>query len=482
MRMVKYSWLFILLFFINKVTIAKDGYKLTFNINKCTENTVYMCHYYGKESTVYKDDSATVTEGNSTITLESDKKITGGIYMLLYKDQSGRIEFLLNNGDEFTLSFDKQEPVKTMVVKGSKENELFYEYQTYLSKTGEKFANLKAEYAQAKTKKDSTKIQEQEVKVNKEMIAFRNDFCKKYPNTLASTIFNLLSEPEVPEFTGNKNATKEEINAYKYYTYLGNYWSRVNLADDRIIFTPLYERKLDDYLKRLVPKADSINEAADVLLSKASAAPEVFKYTLWYITRWVETSKVMGIEESFVHLAEKYYAQGKATWLADSNIKKYKDRAIAISHTKLDNPAPEVNLPDRSGKLTSISSVIKNTNYTVLVFWSPTCGHCTKEVPKLDSVIKEINKENSVQIIGIETVNEDDEWLKVITKNNLEKNWIHLHDPNRIGNFRAAYDIMSTPAIFLLDNKGILVGKKLDHNNIAGLINFLEKKKKANKG
>ncbi|HTM67173.1 MAG TPA: hypothetical protein VL093_12675 [Flavipsychrobacter sp.] len=38
------------------------------------------------------------------------------------------------------------------------------------------------------------------------------------------------------------------------------------------------------------------------------------------------------------------------------------------------------------------------------------------------------------------------------------------------------YDVYSTPVIYLLDEKKIIRGKRLDHTNIMDVINMLEKK------
>jgi hypothetical protein len=53
-----------------------------------------------------------------------------------------------------------------------------------------------------------------------------------------------------------------------------------------------------------------------------------------------------------------------------------------------------------------------------------------------------------------------------------------VHDPLRNTNFRAFYDVYSTPTIYLLDDKKVIRGKRIDHNNLVGLVEWLEKKKK----
>jgi thiol-disulfide isomerase/thioredoxin len=457
---------------------AKDGYNLKGTIRNNNDSTIYLCHYYGKGQTVYKDDSAKVLPGTAKFAMSSTKKQVGGIYLILFANKSGQLEFILNNGDDFSIDFDKSDMIKTAKFKGSTENDVFYEYQTYLSGIGEKFQSLNAEIASAKTKADTAKLNERSKTLSLDMKNYRNNFCKKYPTSFAATIFNVLAEPEVPEKDPMMADGKTKDSTFRYRTFKANYWSRFNFNDDRIIYTPLYERKLDEYFKLITLTPDSMNKEADMILSKTKNSPDLFKYSLWWMTRNAETSKVMGMDESFVYLVENYYQKGLATWLPDSSLEKYIDRAKKIAPNMVGQPAIDVRLPDIEGKITPLSSIIPTVDYTLLVFWSPTCGHCQKEIPRVDSIAKIINKKVKFKIYGVETDTEDEKWVKIIKDSNLVKNWVHVHDPQHTSNFRATYDVFSTPVMYLIDNTGKIVGKKLDHSNIEGLIDFLERKKK----
>jgi hypothetical protein len=58
------------------------------------------------------------------------------------------------------------------------------------------------------------------------------------------------------------------------------------------------------------------------------------------------------------------------------------------------------------------------------------------------------------------------------------EDWMTTWDPEHVGDWRSKYDVYSTPTIYLLDEKKIIRGKRLDHSNIAGLVEMLEKKEK----
>jgi hypothetical protein len=81
----------------------------------------------------------------------------------------------------------------------------------------------------------------------------------------------------------------------------------------------------------------------------------------------------------------------------------------------------------------------------------------------------------------VSTYEDEKMWKDYIKENKLEE-WTHVWDPKRESNFREDYNVYMTPIAYLLDDKKIIKGKKLDYINIAGLIEALEKnKKKENK-
>jgi thiol-disulfide isomerase/thioredoxin len=231
--------------------------------------------------------------------------------------------------------------------------------------------------------------------------------------------------------------------------------------------------------KLVVPVPDSVTRECDSLLRVTEGHEEMFKYTLWYLTRWTETSKIMGLDEAFVYLVENYYMRGKATWIDSAQLAKYIDRGQKIAPNMIGRPAMDMRLVDSTdAKVIPLSSV--KSNYTVVIFWSPTCGHCQKEMPQFDSLYHAALKKYGVTIYAVEADNETEKWKKYVNEHNLGEGWIHVHDPNHTSNFRSFYDVYSTPTMYLLDDKKIIRGKRIDHSNLVGLIEWLEKKKENN--
>jgi len=59
----------------------------------------------------------------------------------------------------------------------------------------------------------------------------------------------------------------------------------------------------------------------------------------------------------------------------------------------------------------------------------------------------------------------------------LEK-WTNTWDPDHTGDWRGKFDVYSTPTIYLLDEKKIIRGKRLDHSNVLSVIEMQERKAK----
>ena len=116
-------------------------------------------------------------------------------------------------------------------------------------------------------------------------------------------------------------------------------------------------------------------------------------------------------------------------------------------------------------------------NYTLLIFYSPSCGHCQKEIPEIDSLYRSYLKDKGVKVFTVATEGEEKAITDFITKNKLE-DWTNTWDHERSGDWKGKYDVYSTPTIYLLDDRKIIRGKRLDHTNLGSLVDMLEKKNK----
>jgi thiol-disulfide isomerase/thioredoxin len=435
-----------------------------------------MAHYYGKAlPNIYKRDSARFDKNGNAEFTSNDPEFVGGIYMMLLGDRKTYFEFLINNGDEFSITADLSKLPDGVKFKNSPENERFQAYVDFLKGYGEKQQQMQKELADAKNAGDSMAIRKKYAEAGKELTNYRKDYIKNHPNSLLANIFMALDVPHVPEGPHflEDGVTKDSSFAYNYYK--AHFWDGFTFSDDRLIHAPIYDAKLDEYFNKLVlPWPDSVEKEADVLMHKAKGTKDVLKYTLWWLTRYVENSKVMGMDEAFVYLVENYYMKGDAYWLTSDELNKYIDRAMKIAPNVIGNLAPEVRLPNLATKKEE-SLLMGKGNYTLLIFYSPSCGHCQHEIPSIDSVCRTALKGQGVRVFTVATEGEEKAINDFITKNKLES-WTNTWDHDHAGDWRGKYDVYSTPTIYLLDDKKIIRGKRLDHTNLVSLVEMLEKK------
>ncbi|MCK6650289.1 MAG: thioredoxin family protein, partial [Bacteroidia bacterium] len=90
-------------------------------------------------------------------------------------------------------------------------------------------------------------------------------------------------------------------------------------------------------------------------------------------------------------------------------------------------------------------------------------------------------KAKGVQVYAIETEDKPDEWKKFIKENKL--NWINVCEPDEYKRAvtKKIYDIYSTPVIYLLDENKIIKAKRIDSEQIANIIEMLDKEKEKKK-
>lgn len=446
----------------------KQGYQIIVHIPAMKDTPCYLANYYGDKQ--YIQDTVR-SDVNGTVVFEGREQLPGGIYLFVFPDKR-YFEMLVDKEQYFTMETKWDDPINNMKVKGSKDNDLFYEYLKFAVQLQKNSMEAQEQLKVAKSKADTTAVNDQ-MKVNDEkMTAYRKKYMQDHPETFLTKIFTTMPEPEIPkEIPILPNGRKDSTYAYRYYK--GHYLDNVDFSDSRLLRTPLFAPKIEKYIKELTPQVpDSINKEAELLVEKAKADSEVFKYVLWWITYNYETSKIMGMDEVFVHMVEKYYMTNQAYWLDSAQLVKIIDRARKIAPNIIGNTAPELALKDTLGRWQILSKV--PAKYTILVFWDPDCGHCQKEMPKLQEVYDKW-KSKGVEVYAVDIEVDDAKWRKFIREKKLS--WINVNDINHQSNFRQLYDIYSTPVIYILDEKKVIRAKRIGAEQIDEFLNHLESAK-----
>ena len=179
----------------------------------------------------------------------------------------------------------------------------------------------------------------------------------------------------------------------------------------------------------------------------------------------------MGQDAVLVHLFEKYHSKGLTSWLNEKQQEAISRRAYMLMSNLIGLKAADLDMVDTVGKPSPLYKLA--ADYTLVVFWDPTCGHCKTELPRLDSIYRASWKKHGVKMYAVLSADAKDdlkkEWTKYIRENKIA-DWTNVYqtkemeaaiaDSKKPG-FRQLYDITVTPTIYLLDKEKRIIGKKL---------------------
>lgn len=464
-------------------TVQDKGYEIPITLSPYKNTWIYLGSYFGKGKTL--SDSAWLNEESKGV-FKGKEKLTGGIYFIVSPSKNFiEFELLMDNEQHFSITADTANRDKP-TIKGSLENSLFFTYSKFSAEKGNHIQTLRGKYAAAKTKSDSTKYREEAIKEEKLLQAYREKIIKENPNSLLATLFHVMKKTEAPAIP-IINGKADSLYPYRFIKE--HYWDDVNFYDDRILRTPFFEPKLDEYFKYyLSPEADSIIPEIKYMLLSARTGKEMFPYLLIKFTNKYVKPEYMGQDKVFLYLFNEFYTKGDTIYLDAASRKMIFERAYSLMANQIGEPAAPLNLTDTLGKTHSLYDI--KSNYTLVVFWDPHCGHCKEQIPRIDSIYQAKWKNMGLAVYSVYIYNDQlPDWKKFITEKKLF-NWIHVYQTeeakqyeakNSIAGFRQLYDARVTPTIYLLDDKKRIIAKQLTIEQFDDILTVKHKQIENNK-
>jgi peroxiredoxin len=465
-----------ILLFSSQAFSASDtaGYEIKIVMKKLEEGKkIELCYYYGEKQ--YIKDSARINSKGEAI-FKGKEKLPQGFYLIVPPNKS-YYDFLVEETQHFTLETDTSDYINKMKIKGSPENQLFFDYQKFMLKKQKDAEPLRDKYKTvSKGNKDSIKLlQDQLNKIGEEVKAHQNELMTNNPKSFVTKFLKALEEPVIPENPPLlPDGKKDSTFAYRYFK--AHYFDNFDMADDRMLRTPIFHNFMKRYIDKLtVPLPDSISKSCDDLILRTKPNKEMFKYMVIYLTYTYETSPYMGMDAVFVHLVENYYTKGQAYWVDSAQQAKIWNAAISAKPLLIGKQAPSLNLKDSTGKYISLYDV--KSKYTVVVFWDHGCGHCKKAIPILSHLYDSILHKRGLEVYAVETENNPAEWKKFIKEHDIK--WINVHETDEyyLAFAKRSYNVTSTPLIYVLDENKAIRAKKVDANQISSIMDMIDKEK-----
>lgn len=454
------------------------GYKIRIKLDNYPEKELTLGFHYGDKQ--YVKDTAHV-DAEGWFTFQADTLLPCGVYLLVLKPDNSFIQLLLSNEDQdFSITTDAKDSVNKMKVKGSDDNDVFYEYLRYLNKLRPEADTLRAQIGRAKgNTADSTRLAKQLAEIDNAVKKYQTDLVAKHPGFMSGKIVKASFEPVLPEFKG----TEKEVQRKTYYWYRDHFFDNIDLADPCLLRSPVLHPKVDQYVTKITPQhPDSVNLAIDYVIGKMKDSKENYKYFLIHFLNFYAKSQLVGFDACYVHIAKKYYCSGQASWTKKEDVEKICDNAARLEPILIGKIAPNITVMDRENKPHSLWDV--DADYTVLFFWAPDCGHCKKVAPHMVEFAKKF-KDRGVKVFAVCTAVGDkgpDCWTGVEEKGFSDDLFMNMSDPYIRSRYKTLYDVQTTPQIFILDRKHEILSKRIGGEQLADVMEmvmkFQEEKKK----
>jgi thiol-disulfide isomerase/thioredoxin len=453
-----------------KPAILKPAFTVKLKTSSYKSGVAFLCFHMGKNLNI--EDSATINE-NGVAEFTADSLAPGGIYAIVFPGKRHTFDFFISRDKNIELYADTNN-LQNVKIVGAPENDLFHQYQSFVAVKGSILSGERAAYQSSKTAADSALHLETYNKNNKELIDYRDSIMRVFPSSMMTSMLYAMKEPEL---LIKKPLTRQDsIDNYNHYK--AHYWDGVTFMDERVIRTPFFLPKLERYYDEVIPQnSDSIIKDIDYKLLFARSCQPMYRFMLNWLTDKYINPKIMGQDAVFVHLFEKYHSKGLTSWLNEKQMETISRRAYMQMSNLIGVKAADLDMVDSTGKKLPLYSV--NADYTIVVFWDPTCGHCKEEIPRIDSIYRATWKAKGLKVYSVLSDNDKKtEWVNYLKEKKLG-DWVNVYETKAMEkaitdsnqpSFRQLYDVIQTPTILLLDKEKRIIAKKLGWSQINDLL------------
>lgn len=209
----------------------------------------------------------------------------------------------------------------------------------------------------------------------------------------------------------------------------------------------------------------------DFLITSTSDAPTSRHIALWLWDFYMD-SKLMGDEEVAIYIYDKWFKPGLIEMRSDID-RVMADVFVTFNRsTLLGREAPRIDLMNKCGRKVRIPS---DSNYSILFFYDTSCGKCQLEAKVMPSVLETIDF--PCTFYAVYYGSDKPAWKKFrkqlkVRGRNVEV--VHLWDPEEESDFTRLYGVMSTPRLYVTDPDGVVIGRRLEVENLQEIIKLIQ--------
>jgi peroxiredoxin len=451
-------------------TFAFDsGYAIKISIKDYDKDTLYLAFYMGDK--MYIKDTALLDKTTKLFTFKGEKPLASGLYFLVLEGSVQHLNFIVSETDtqQFSLITERDEPLKKIKLKNSPDNDIFFEYMNFIGSKTKEAETIKQE-------KDSISRQNKFISLEKEVKNKQWGIIKKHEKKGFSKFIKSTIDVEAPQYLDEKSVEKKQLG--QYYYIKEHYFDNTDLRHDFLLRTPTLFPKIDAYVDKLTPNhPDSIYQSLDFIFKKMTPKSEMFQfYFLHYFNKFA-TSNLVGYDAITTHLTREYIEKGLCNdFLSEQNRLRLIDQARRNFPVLIGKKAPSLKVFDFNQKPIDLHDV--KAKYTILYYYSITCGSCAKQSPKLAAFMKKMKAQN--QDVKVITIGSDRETDVTKFKTYIEEKGLNdcINTTDAINSFRVNFDGFKTPTVYILDENKVIRFKNIGAEQLEEVYDFMIKEEK----
>ena len=327
----KISIISILAILLFSTQIIAQGYNIKVKMPKLKNDSLILGHHF---ATMLIPDDTLVLNSRGEGYFKGKEKLKEGMYFIFLPSKN-TFDFIIGKDQQFTVMNDTTDLTRNLRIDGCEENKVFIDYQAFLDKQRTKANKLSEERKTAKG--DAQKMIDQKLRqINEEVNKKANTIIAANPDLFFPKFLKATLEIKIPQTVKGQEA--------RYYYYRGQYFKYFDFTDARLLRSPIYENKLDYYLDKIIPKmSDSVIVQVDKLIDGIRHDKELFRYMLVHLFQKYGKGEIMGYENVYVHIAEKYYIPD-AEWSEREYIEELKGKVKRKKPGLVGNIAPEIKM------------------------------------------------------------------------------------------------------------------------------------------
>lgn len=377
---------------------------------------------------------------------EPDSLENGMYSVVLSKQQNAYIRIILNNEKEIDFNTSFSRTWEEMNFTKSAENKLFYAYNKTASAVADRtdlLYKLLAKYpADSKLAKD----------LNAELIVQNSlarqsaaNIEKDHPKSMAAVFIKAQEPVTIPPGMDTIPYLRDHL--LDQLDFNSTPLMRSGMLSSGILkYLSLFENKDFTYKEQVENYALALGR----ILQKAAINDTVYGQ---YRTDLSGRYRYGNYDILGAYISKYYPEKRDAVSLMNSS--DIRSRLNSLNHVSQGVQAPDIQMPTYDGKTSGLADI--HSDYTLLVFWSTGCFHCTEMLPELKKIYDR-QTGHSLEVLAVSFDTDKTAWQDFIKKGNFS--WINYSDlKGWQSDIAKAYDIQGTPTYILLDRGKTVIFK-----------------------